>query len=100
MNIPHVAVHSCAVVVIICANIVSAIEVGFHAVQMLFLVVSLRLHLLLILRHSDQWAVLRASNATSREHSVVAHQLLVLMMIVLILLLMVIKVSILGALIC
>ena len=106
MNIPHVAIHPCAVVIIIiiiiitiiiffCANIVSAIEVGF-------LVVSLRLHLLIILRHSDQWAVLHARNATSREHSVAAQQLLVLMRIVLILLLMVmgITVSILGALIC
>ena len=101
MNIPHVAIHPCAVVIIIitiiiffCADIVSTIEVGF-------LVVSLRLHLLIILRHSDQWAVLHARNATSREHSVAAQQLLVLMMIVLILvLLMGVTVSILGALIC
>ena len=96
MDIPHVAVHSCAVVIILCANIVSAIEVGFHAVQIPFLVVSLRLHLLLILRHSDQWAVLHTRNATSREHSVATQQLLVLMMIVLMLMMM----SILGALIC
>ena len=110
MDIPHMAVpHSCLVIIIIItimifhASIVSTAGVDFHAMQeVLFLIafiVSLRrLVVVLLFRHSDQWTtVLHTANATSREQSVAAHQLLVLMLMML--LLRAVIVSILGALV-